>query len=88
MERVLVLGCSGARKSEFSRRLADRTGLPLKRLDWAFIEYIWNYKHNYRPRHLATLEGFGGTVVILRRPADVNAYLARLERVGARSPAS
>ena len=88
MERVLVVGCSGVGKSAFSRRLADRTGLPRKRLDWAFIKYIRNYRHNHRPRYLATLEGLGGTVVILRRPADVKAYLAHLERVTVPSPAS
>jgi len=175
MKRVLVIGCSGAGKSVFSRRLADRTGLPLihldkefwqpgwmptppdawrrrvaalaaeprwimdgqfggtlglrlqhadtvfvfdiprwlcltrvlrrtlrdfghtrsdmapgcvERFDWAFLKYIWNYKHNQRLRHLTSLEGFGGTVIILRRPGEVKAYLADLADVSALSPAS
>jgi adenylate kinase family enzyme len=170
MNRVLVIGCSGAGKSVFSRQLSDRTGLPLihldqefwqpgwmptapdawrqhvaalaaeprwimdgqfggtlglrlrhadtvfvvdmprwlcltrvlrrtwrdfgrtrsdmapgcvERLDWEFLKYIWNYKHTHRLRHQAALEEFGGTVIVLQRPADVDAYLAHLERVGA-----
>ena len=33
MERVLVIGCPGSGKSVFSRKLRDRTGLPLIHLD-------------------------------------------------------
>lgn len=33
MERVLVIGCPGAGKSTFARRLRDGTGLPLHYLD-------------------------------------------------------
>ena len=33
MEKVLVIGCSGAGKSTFARRLRDATGLPLYYLD-------------------------------------------------------
>jgi adenylate kinase family enzyme len=175
MNRVLVIGCSGAGKSVFSQRLAARTGLPLvhldqefwrpgwmplapdawrqrvaaladeprwimdgqyggtlslrlkhadtvfvfdmprwlcmtrvlrrtvrhfgrtrsdmaqgcvERFDWEFLKYIWNYKHNQRPRHLATLEGFDGTVIMLRRPADVETYLAQFEHIAATPSAS
>jgi adenylate kinase family enzyme len=175
MNRVLVVGCSGAGKSEFSRRLSERTGLPLIHLDqefwqpgwmpmptdvwrrrvaelaagprwimdgqfggtlgirlryadtvffldmprWLclarvlrrtarhfgrtrpdmtpgcpehidreFLKYIWNYQRDHRPRHQEALEEFGGTVIVLRSPADVGAYLARLERAIAPSPAS
>jgi len=31
MQRVLVMGCSGAGKSTFGRRLADKPRLPLAR---------------------------------------------------------
>ena len=33
MQKILVIGCSGAGKSTFARRLRDRTGLPLYYLD-------------------------------------------------------
>ena len=33
MEKVIVIGCSGAGKSTFSRKLRDKTGLPLYYLD-------------------------------------------------------
>ena len=33
MRRVLVIGCPGAGKSTFARRLRDATGLPLHYLD-------------------------------------------------------
>ena len=175
MERVLVIGCSGAGKSVFSRRLSERTGLPVihldrefwqpgwmptapdawrqrvaalaaeprwimdgqfgrtlalrltradtvfvfdmprwlclarvlrrtvrhfgrtrsdmapgcvERFDREFLIYIWNYKHTHRPRHQAALEGFAGEVIVLRRPSDARAYLARLKRRAASSPAS
>ena len=33
MQKILIIGCSGAGKSTFARRLRDRTGLPLYYLD-------------------------------------------------------
>jgi adenylate kinase family enzyme len=41
MQRVLVIGISGAGKSTFSRALADRTGLPLIHLDKEFWRPGW-----------------------------------------------
>ncbi len=41
MRRVLVIGCSGAGKSTFAKRLATRTGLPLVSLDAAFWQPGW-----------------------------------------------
>jgi len=41
MRRVLVIGISGAGKSTFSRKLADRTGLPLIHLDKEFWRPGW-----------------------------------------------
>ena len=39
--RILVIGISGAGKSTFSRRLAERTGLPLIHLDQEFWQPGW-----------------------------------------------
>ena len=41
MQRVLVIGISGAGKSTFSRALAARTGLPLIHLDTEFWQPGW-----------------------------------------------
>jgi adenylate kinase family enzyme len=41
MQRVLVVGCSGAGKSTFSRRLAEVTGLPRIELDREFWQPGW-----------------------------------------------
>ena len=41
MQRVLVIGIPGAGKSTFSRKLAERTGLPLIHLDKEFWQPGW-----------------------------------------------
>lgn len=38
MKKVIVIGCPGSGKSYFSRRLADKTGIPVFHLDMLF----WN----------------------------------------------
>ena len=37
MKRVLVIGCPGAGKSTFARKLRDLTGLPLY-----YLDMIWH----------------------------------------------
>jgi len=41
LERVLVVGCAGAGKSTFARRLAARTRLPLIHLDQLYWKPGW-----------------------------------------------
>lgn len=41
MERVIVIGCSGAGKSTFSAKLAEKTGLPLVHLDQLLWRENW-----------------------------------------------
>ncbi len=41
MQRVLVIGCSGAGKSTFAKKLAERTGLPLVHLDQLYWQPGW-----------------------------------------------
>ena len=40
-QRVVVIGCSGAGKSTFARRLGDVTGLPVTHIDQLFWEPGW-----------------------------------------------
>ncbi len=48
-----------------------------ERLDWEFLAYVWNWPHNSRPRILAALEKFSGTIHVLRQPAEVTRFLMR-----------
>jgi adenylate kinase family enzyme len=41
MQRVVILGCSGAGKSTFARALGDRLGLPVVHLDALFWQPGW-----------------------------------------------
>ena len=43
MERILVIGCSGAGKSTFAKTLAAQTGLPLIHLDRIFWQGNWEH---------------------------------------------
>jgi adenylate kinase family enzyme len=40
-QRALVIGCSGAGKSSFARRLGERTGLPVIHIDRLFWQPGW-----------------------------------------------
>lgn len=48
MKRVLVIGCPGSGKSTFSRRLNEKTGLPVVHLDNLF----WNADKSYVSREV------------------------------------
>lgn len=41
MNRILVVGCAGAGKSTFARRLAERAGLPIVHLDQHYWRPGW-----------------------------------------------
>src|SRR5476651_102756 len=43
MKRVLVIGCPGAGKTIFSKKLADKTGLPLIHLDYYYHDKTKDY---------------------------------------------
>jgi adenylate kinase family enzyme len=63
----------------FGRTRADMApGCP-ERLDFAFLIYVCRYRRHDRHRHLAAIRQFDGTLVTLRRPAEVAAFVAALE---------
>lgn len=47
LKRVVVVGCSGAGKSTFARRLAERTGLPLIHLDQEYWSPGWVERYSH-----------------------------------------
>lgn len=49
-----------------------------ERLDLAFLVFVCRYRRQHRPAHLAMVRQFRGRLVILRRPAEVAAYVAAL----------
>jgi adenylate kinase family enzyme len=65
--------------ASFGRTRADMApGCP-ERLDFAFLIYVCRYRRHDRHRHLAPIRQFGGTLVTLRRPAEVAAFVTALE---------
>ena len=60
MERIIVIGCPGAGKSTFARKLRDKTGLPLYHLDM-----IW---HRPDKTHISREEFDGFQEAILYTP--------------------
>ncbi len=58
MRKVVVIGCSGAGKTEFSRRLAEKTALPLVHLDKLYWRAGWRHvsAEEFDALHAAELE--------------------------------
>lgn len=58
MRKVIVIGCSGAGKTEFSRRLAEKTALPLVHLDKLYWRAGWRHvsAEEFDALHAAELE--------------------------------
>lgn len=46
MQRVLIIGCPGAGKTTFARKLATKTGLPLVHLDKFYHDVHFDYKND------------------------------------------
>jgi len=62
----------------FGRTRGDMAPGCTERFDWAFMKYIWKYQRKVRPRLCAKLAEFRGNLIVLRSPAEAEAYLARL----------
>lgn len=50
------------------------------RIRWRFLRYIWQFPRRSRPRVLDRLTDFDGEVVRLRRPREVQRFLADLDK--------
>lgn len=80
MHKVLVIGCSGAGKSVFSRLLGEKTGLPVVHLDKVYWRAGWKEPDSGEWRAAVTnllaeprwiLDGnFGSTLEMRLRDAD------------------
>ena len=68
--------------STYGQTRSDMAPGCVERLDWAFLGYVCRYRRHTRPRHLAALRQFTGTRIILRRPAEVAAFVAALAASG------
>jgi adenylate kinase family enzyme len=62
----------------FGRTRIDMAPGCTERFDWAFMKYIWRYQRKVRPRLCVKLQEFGGSLIVLRSPAEAEAYLAQL----------
>jgi hypothetical protein len=51
-----------------------------ERFDWPFLKYVYSYRRDRRPQVLKALDGFTGTVAILRNPSAVAGYLSRMRQ--------
>lgn len=86
-QRVVVIGCSGAGKSTFARRLGDITGLPVTHIDQLFWQAGWveRPKDSYLERLAAVvaedrwiIEGVNASTLDLRLPrTDLLIWLQR-----------
>ena len=77
MQRLLVIGISGAGKSTFTRALAAKTGLPIIHLDTEFWQPGWKItpRERWRPkvaelieREVRIMDGNFGATLDLRLP--------------------
>lgn len=102
-QRIVVIGCSGAGKSTFARRLGRRIGLPVTHIDQLFWEPGWKMapQANYLARLEAVvrrerwiIEGVNTCTLDLRLPRTETVIwldrgrLACLWRVGRRVASS
>ncbi|MCH5321853.1 MAG: AAA family ATPase, partial [Eubacterium sp.] len=50
--KIIVVGCPGAGKSTFSRKLAEKTGIPLYHLDALYWKEDWTHISRERLRFI------------------------------------
>jgi len=60
----------------YGRTRADMTQNCPERFHWDFLKFVWNFRRDHRPRVIEALRGFHGTVVILKSPSAVAAFLS------------
>jgi hypothetical protein len=70
MRRLLVVGCPGAGKSTFSRRLGERLSLPVIHLDLHFWHAGWQPPEPTQWRETAAIGRYGGHLRVTRFARD------------------
>jgi len=77
MKRVLVIGCPGAGKSTFGRKLAAKTSLPLlypDMLDDEFRQWILDFSKDQLTEILNCLKEFKGNVCRFRTRDEADKF--------------
>lgn len=77
MKLVLVIGCPGAGKSTFSRKLAAKTSLPLHyfdMLDDKFRQWILDFPKDQLPEILNCLKELKGNVYRFRTRDEADKF--------------
>lgn len=49
-----------------------------ERLDPEFLQFIWNFRRDYRPTLVAELGRFSGEKILLHSPTDVKRFIESL----------
>lgn len=80
MKRVLVIGCPGAGKSTFSRKLSAKTGLPLHYLDmiWHKPDKTNVSQEKFDEKLEDMLESFNGDIVCFKSRTEADSYIDSL----------
>ncbi len=76
MKRILVIGSGGSGKTTFSKKLAERSGLPLYHLDALYWKPGWKEPEKAEWRSIRNLKAAHAKVLIFNSYEAMDVYLA------------